>query len=1115
MVFVGKGHGLDTFSPNERRGSRAILYRFGATGVIGAFLARRAAIVARRGADAARDAGDARAAAKGYRRYLRVHPDDAAIQVQLGHALSRDGAFAEAEAAYRAADRLRPGDSDLLLTWGHSRKEAGAIEAARDLYARSHAIDGNADAARALEALRPPEAAPRAAPPPRSRPAGAAWFEELKPFPNTLVGREVALFVTSTPAGALKPHVPPYLQMLEAAGIAVLLVIVTETPARVADAVMGRLAGVIVREKVGGSFAAWAHAMELFPQCYGAATLFLLDDSVAPSADPARLEAVLERVRASRAELIGLTESQAGRWHIQSYFLALKPRLLSSFRLQRWFGAFEVLSDPAAADDPDEARLAAEMERAGFSTEILFPGTTPIDPPLLAWRRLLADGFPFVGLALLSGGAPERQPPGWREALAGAGFDVELIDDTLAVGALSVPRAASRDLSAHPPRRFGGRERPLRIAFIGPWNYAGARGEAARGVLAAIRQTPCQLNLHPIVRPFDGDTPLVPPVDVREFAGRADIAIVQLDPDRWHLLNDTQRDLVGQAHARIGCFDHPGDRPSEAWRRDVSSVDRIWTPTEAGADLFAALDEAPVDVIPTSAASPEPVAAMVARSLAATMARYGPPGPVFREPPRLAGGIAAAAGDLGDGVTLVLLAADGAAVAPGTGGPATRDRWIAFAPEGARLAPDFAEAFARAAVERPDAALFYADDVAVEAHPPIDRLRLKPEFDRTLLAAQDYVGAPLAVRADALAALGGLDRARGTAAIGDLLFRAHAAGFAIARVPRVLLGHPGKRVRAAPDDHRAMVAAQPALADHDVVAGRAFGSVVLRRRFTDTPPCVTLIIPTCRAPAGEGGTHIERLLAAIALTDWPLQRLRVIVGDDIGDPPSWDAPGTWPFALSRIATPRPRGAPFDYAAKMNRLWRAATDEQIVFMNDDLLPIGPGWLKALQTFALDPGVGGVGARLLFEDGSLQHAGMAPHGPNAAHAWVYRRRHEGSYQDWALVQREWSMVTGALFATRVSLMTALGGFDERFALEFNDSDLCLRMRLAGYRIVCTPDAEMIHAEKASRGEAPPAGEQVALFMNRWRDWLDHDPSWHPRLRRDRIDVTPETEADAWYL
>jgi GT2 family glycosyltransferase len=168
-----------------------------------------------------------------------------------------------------------------------------------------------------------------------------------------------------------------------------------------------------------------------------------------------------------------------------------------------------------------------------------------------------------------------------------------------------------------------------------------------------------------------------------------------------------------------------------------------------------------------------------------------------------------------------------------------------------------------------------------------------------------------------------------------------------------------------------------------------------------------------------------------------------------------------------------------------------------------------------TFAMDEEVGGAGARLLYGDGRLQHAGI-PGGlfGACAHAWMGQAPRDPTYSDWALVHREWSMVTGAVFATRRAVLERLNGFDERFTLEFNDIDLCLRMGLIGYKIVYTPFAELLHYEKSSRGEAMPRGDQVALFLKRWTELLDDDPAFHPGFDRWNLHVVPVATPGAWY-
>jgi hypothetical protein len=445
--------------------------------------------------------------------------------------------------------------------------------------------------------------------------------------------------------------------------------------------------------------------------------------------------------------------------------------------------------------------------------------------------------------------------------------------------------------------------------------------------------------------------------------------------------------------------------------------------------------------------------------------------------------------------------------------PADPDHWLLLAPLGTLLSPLFERDWREACEARPDVGIFYGDDFAAGEDRGRDQLRLKPAFDLTLLAALSYIGAPLIVRASVLADLG-LRPETGTAVLDDLLFRAHHAGVSIERITRVMLAHRGARPHPDPTARRAMLAGQPQFARVRFEPGRAPATLAQHRDFGGDHPRVSLVIPTRRSkPPGGRTSYVERLLKAIAEADWPMDRLTVVVGDDIAGEPGW-AGRRWPFALERIETPRAADEPFNYAAKMNRLWRAASSEQIVLMNDDLQPAGRGWLQALVGFAMDESVGGVGARLLYADGRLQHAGVAPLFGAVAHPWAGRAKSGGTYQEWALVQREWSMVTGALFATRRSLLEAVNGFDEQLTLEYNDIDLCLRLRALGYRIICTPEAEMIHAEKASRGETPVMGHEYARFHQRWSRWLDDDPAWHPGLRRDSFEVMPVDDPGAWY-
>jgi hypothetical protein len=442
-----------------------------------------------------------------------------------------------------------------------------------------------------------------------------------------------------------------------------------------------------------------------------------------------------------------------------------------------------------------------------------------------------------------------------------------------------------------------------------------------------------------------------------------------------------------------------------------------------------------------------------------------------------------------------------------------KSEWFIFAPKDARADPNAMEYIRSAIISRPDVSVFYSDDVADNCD-AIDQIRLKPDFDPILLASQDYIGVPIIAKASLVHSLGGLDKSQGSAAIYDFVVRASEKAV-IARIPHVLLGHNHARVAARQDQRVSILKRSKIYADYEPRAHTSHNHIVLNRDFHASGyPNVTLVIPTRRTlKPGTGVPYVTHLLHRIADADWPMSKLTVILGDDVeGHFDILDI--DWPFKLRYIKTPRESDEPFNYAKKMNQLWRLSDDEQIIFMNDDVLPLDANWIKSLETFSTDHSVGGVGALLFYENGVFQHAGIFPSLRIAVHAWAGMNANAKTYQNWASAQRQWSMVTGAIFATRRSVMDRVFGFDEKFTLEFNDIDLCLRIRALGQNIIYNPEASFVHAEKASRGDAPPPAEDAALFLSRWTKWLAKDPSSNPSYNAGRMDILPFQNTSDWF-
>jgi O-antigen biosynthesis protein len=447
--------------------------------------------------------------------------------------------------------------------------------------------------------------------------------------------------------------------------------------------------------------------------------------------------------------------------------------------------------------------------------------------------------------------------------------------------------------------------------------------------------------------------------------------------------------------------------------------------------------------------------------------------------------------------------------------------WYVFADRDAVMHPQLATVIRTREAERPEVDIFYGDEVIAGGSGKPWQYLCKPSFDQTQFLAQDYIGLPLAVKSRAMATLGNLEGGAGAIQCYDMLLRAIAAGIGIERITEVLAVHPTQSYRSSADDRltalrRAMPRDYPGC---EIVPGLTDTSLELRRQFDDYPN-VTVVIPTNQAPyhsdraEGSGQPMVLTLLEGLAQSDWPMDRVQVLIGDDREDGSIYDT-RSWPFHLQRMITPRPPEEVFNYAKKINLMWRAVKTEYLIILNDDIKVRHPRWIRALMTFAVDEGVGGVGARLLFPDDTIQHAGMplGVMGP-CTHAFISMPASKPTYQDWALVHREWSAVTGAVFATRRSVLAQVNGFDERFSLNYNDTDLCLRLRSLGYRIIYTPHAELTHFESVSRGKEKSPADQTALFMEKWQDYLHNDPSYHPKLTRDTSNIHPVLEGKEWW-
>jgi GT2 family glycosyltransferase len=209
-----------------------------------------------------------------------------------------------------------------------------------------------------------------------------------------------------------------------------------------------------------------------------------------------------------------------------------------------------------------------------------------------------------------------------------------------------------------------------------------------------------------------------------------------------------------------------------------------------------------------------------------------------------------------------------------------------------------------------------------------------------------------------------------------------------------------------------------------------------------------------------------------------------------------------------------RGQPFNYSKLNNEGVRAASGGMVLLLNDDIAPINHDWIEALLEHAQRPEVGAVGAKLLYPNGLIQHAGvvMGIFG-SSGHAFKLALGHE--VHGWCCfglphLVRDASAVTAACLMVRRSVYDEAGGFDEEhLPVAFQDVDLCLKIQALGYRNVYTPFAKLYHYESVTKTEKTPNPVETSYLLSKWRAVIDHDPYYNPNLTRRTEDYAVRTQ------
>jgi O-antigen biosynthesis protein len=432
--------------------------------------------------------------------------------------------------------------------------------------------------------------------------------------------------------------------------------------------------------------------------------------------------------------------------------------------------------------------------------------------------------------------------------------------------------------------------------------------------------------------------------------------------------------------------------------------------------------------------------------------------------------------------------------------------FVGFLDHDDELYPEALFEVAQVLAEAPETDVVYSDEDKIAPDGRRIDPFFKPDWSPDLLSAMNYTCHFSVYRRSLVQALGGLRAGLDGSQDWDLILRASERTSRIAHVPRILYGWrqvAGSAAASVTAKRHAYEAGVSALREA-LARRRLDGSVEMiapgryRVRYAlRGSPKVSVIVPV------RDRVELTRQCIATIESKTAYRNFEIVIVDN-------GSIEETTLAYFRTLAARHRvvrdDRPFNYSAVNNLGVRHATGEYLLFLNNDTEAVGSEWMEEMLGHAQRDEVGAVGARLLYPDRRIQHAGVFLMGTVqavAGHAFRHLPESTGAYFHFAHVTRNVSAVTGACMMVRRRVFEEVGGFDERIRVAFNDVDLCLRIRERGYLIVYAPGATLIHHESASRKALHPA-EDEHLVRERWADVLERgDQYYNPNLTRWRED------------
>ncbi|HLO52475.1 MAG TPA: glycosyltransferase [Kamptonema sp.] len=439
--------------------------------------------------------------------------------------------------------------------------------------------------------------------------------------------------------------------------------------------------------------------------------------------------------------------------------------------------------------------------------------------------------------------------------------------------------------------------------------------------------------------------------------------------------------------------------------------------------------------------------------------------------------------------------------------------FILFLDNDDELTPDALGEVALYLTSHPETDFLYSDDDKIDTKSHRFAPQFKPDWSPELLLSYMYLGHLCVVRKQIFDKIGGLRLGFEGSQDYDFALRATEVSRQVGHLPLVLYHWrtaPGSTAISGAAKPASFAAGQKAIQEaleRRKIAGKVYQPEwaskenlgIFSQKFPDNGPSVTIIIPTKNQL-----TLLKGCLDSLKKTTYQNYQV-VVIDNESDDPKTVEYLNLIHHQVLRIKN---EGGKFSFAAINNRAVEQVKSDYILFLNNDTEVINPRWLSQMVGYAQVPGVGAVGARLLYPDNRIQHAGVI-HGLHhglAGHAFKLMCSENRGYLSQAMVTRNYSAVTAACMLTPRQLFLEFNSFDEQnFAVAYNDVDYGYRLLEKGYRSVYCPDAELLHREGTSRGfnDNP---KEVAAYRHKYGGKIDGFYSPHLSLEDEYFRIQP---------